>query len=113
MDHRANAGLDLHLDLASDLASGGGVRAGLEAALPGAVRDGVPDGVPCGERLPYDLTPGSPDVSAFPRAAWLAAARRALTAAPNVAFGYGDPRGRIEAREALAGYLARVRGVRT
>ena len=30
----------------------------------------------------YDLRPGSPDLSAFPRAAWLAAARRALTAAP-------------------------------
>lgn len=61
----------------------------------------------------YDLRPGSPDLAAFPRSAWLASARRAITAAPNEAFGYGDPRGRIELREALAGYLARVRGVRT
>ena len=60
----------------------------------------------------YDLRPGVPDVAAFPRAAWLAAARRALAVAPAAAFGYGDPRGRPELREALAGYLARARGVR-
>ena len=60
----------------------------------------------------YDLRPGSPDVSAFPRAAWLAASRRALLAAPSDALGYGDPRGRPELRRALAGYLARTRGVR-
>jgi GntR family transcriptional regulator/MocR family aminotransferase len=64
-------------------------------------------------RLPYVLRPGSPDLSSFPRAAWGAAARRALTAAPSEAFGYSDPRGRPELRTALAGYLARVRGVRT
>jgi len=61
---------------------------------------------------PYDLTPGTPDLSLFPRTAWLAAAKRALTAAPNEALGYGDPRGRIELRRALADYLARARGVR-
>lgn len=54
--------------------------------------------------------PGSPDLSTFPRADWLKAARRALTAAPNDAFGYGDPRGRIELRTVLADYLARARG---
>jgi GntR family transcriptional regulator / MocR family aminotransferase len=66
-------------------------------------------------RLPglprYDLRPGSPDVSAFPRQAWLAATRRALAAAPAEALGYCDPRGRPELRQALAGYLARARGV--
>jgi GntR family transcriptional regulator / MocR family aminotransferase len=61
----------------------------------------------------YDLRPGSPDVAAFPRTAWLAAARKAVPAAPSEAFGYGDPRGRPELRAALAGYLARARGVRT
>ncbi|MFJ7587327.1 PLP-dependent aminotransferase family protein [Streptomyces sp. NPDC097617] len=60
----------------------------------------------------YSLVPGSPDLGGFPRAAWLSAARRALTDAPNEAFGYAaDPRGRIELRRALAGYLARARGV--
>jgi GntR family transcriptional regulator/MocR family aminotransferase len=59
----------------------------------------------------YSLLPGNPDLASFPRAQWLAAARRALTAAPHEAFGYGDPRGRIELRTALADYLARARGV--
>jgi len=60
----------------------------------------------------YSLLAGSPDLSAFPRSAWLAAARRALAGAPAEALGYTDPRGRPELRQALAGYLARVRGVR-
>ncbi|MFF8317343.1 PLP-dependent aminotransferase family protein [Streptomyces bobili] len=64
-------------------------------------------------RPAYDLRPGTPDLASFPRAEWLRAARRALTAAPNDALGYGDPRGRVELRTALAGYLARARGVRT
>ncbi|MBV1935382.1 PLP-dependent aminotransferase family protein [Streptomyces sp. BV286] len=60
----------------------------------------------------YDLVPGTPDLASFPRTEWLRASRRALTAAPNEALGYGDPRGRVELRTALAGYLARARGVR-
>ncbi|GGN82864.1 GntR family transcriptional regulator [Streptomyces albiflavescens] len=63
-------------------------------------------------RPTYDLVPGSPDLASFPRTAWLKAARRALTAAPHDALGYGDPRGRPELRTALAGYLSRARGVR-
>lgn len=63
-------------------------------------------------RPTHNLVPGTPDLAAFPRAEWARAARRALSAAPNDALGYGDPRGRVELRTALAGYLARVRGVR-
>lgn len=59
----------------------------------------------------FDLRGGLPDTSAFPRRAWLAAARRALTRAPDEALGYQDRRGRSELRAALAEYLARVRGV--
>ncbi len=68
--------------------------------------------VPVTEAPPirYDLRAGHPDVSSFPRVAWLRAARRALTDAPSEAFGYGDPRGRPELRQALAGYLSRARG---
>lgn len=61
----------------------------------------------------HNLMPGSPDVAAFPRDAWLASTRRALSAAPHEALRMGDPRGRAELREALAEYLGRVRGVRT
>jgi GntR family transcriptional regulator/MocR family aminotransferase len=62
-------------------------------------------------RARYDLRTGVPDLSAFPRQAWLAAARRAVLAAPSRALGYGDPRGLPQLRTALAGYLARARGV--
>jgi len=62
-------------------------------------------------RIRYDLRTGVPDVSAFPRQAWLAAGRKALGAAPAQALGYTDPRGLPQLREALAGYLARARGV--
>ncbi|MCP2169912.1 MocR-like pyridoxine biosynthesis transcription factor PdxR [Goodfellowiella coeruleoviolacea] len=60
----------------------------------------------------HNLSQGQPDAAEFPRAAWLASARRALTSAPNAAFGPGDPRGRPELRRELADYLARARGVR-
>ena len=59
----------------------------------------------------YDLRTGVPDVSAFPTSAWLAAARKALLAAPSGALSYGDPRGLPQLRAALAGYLSRARGV--
>jgi GntR family transcriptional regulator / MocR family aminotransferase len=52
-----------------------------------------------------------PDLSAFPRRAWLATARRVLAAAPDRLLDYPDPRGLRELREVLAGYLARARGV--
>jgi GntR family transcriptional regulator/MocR family aminotransferase len=61
----------------------------------------------------YDLRVGRPDVSAFPRSAWVAATRRAVTGArPRPRFGYADPQGLPVLREALAEYLSRVRGVR-
>ncbi|MEU0502490.1 PLP-dependent aminotransferase family protein [Nocardia sp. NPDC005998] len=59
----------------------------------------------------HDLRSGSPDLSRFPTAAWLRASRSALNRAPRDAFGYGDPRGRIELRSALTEYLGRTRGV--
>ena len=67
---------------------------------------------PAADRAPrFDLRAGAPDLSSFPRAAWLAAARRALNAAPDGALDYGDPQGRPELRQALAAYLSRARGV--
>jgi GntR family transcriptional regulator/MocR family aminotransferase len=63
------------------------------------------------ERAIGGLVPGAADFADFPRQPWLAAARRALASAPYSAFGYGDPAGDLRLRAALAGYLARVRGV--
>ena len=59
----------------------------------------------------YDLRAGGPDLSAFPRRAWLATARKVLAAAPDHLLGYPDPRGVPALRAALADYLARARGV--
>ena len=67
------------------------------------------------ERLPapprYDLRPGTPDLSLFPRAAWAAAQRRALREVADADLGYPPPGGHPRLRRALAAYLGRVRGV--
>ncbi|MBC6462471.1 PLP-dependent aminotransferase family protein [Actinomadura sp. HBU206391] len=81
-------------------------RAEPRRAAPAAPRTRPPQ-----PRPTYGLMPGSPDLAEFPRTQWLKAARRALTAAPHDAFGYGDALGRVELRTALADYLARARGV--
>ncbi|HET7386168.1 MAG TPA: PLP-dependent aminotransferase family protein [Nocardioidaceae bacterium] len=73
--------------------------------------DATPESAPDARRPRYDMRPGSPDVSMFPRHDWLAAARRAAMVAAAETLGYGDPQGCPELRQALAGYLARVRGV--
>jgi len=57
----------------------------------------------------YDLRVGTPDLSVFPRRAWLAAMRQALKVVPHEALGYGDPGGVPELRDELAAYLRRVR----
>jgi GntR family transcriptional regulator/MocR family aminotransferase len=59
-----------------------------------------------------DLTPGVPDLAAFPRGAWLRAERQVLGALSSAAFGYGDPRGAPPFRRAVADWLARNRGIR-
>ncbi|KAB2371718.1 MocR-like pyridoxine biosynthesis transcription factor PdxR [Actinomadura montaniterrae] len=59
-----------------------------------------------------DLSPGVPDLAAFPRAAWLRAERRVLSTLAAPSFGYGDPRGTPALRTAVAGWLARNRGIR-
>ncbi|MFH0516168.1 PLP-dependent aminotransferase family protein [Streptomyces sp. M41] len=59
----------------------------------------------------YNLRPGMPDVTLFPRAAWVKSTRQVLNTVPAEALDYGDPRGRPELRWALADYLGRSRGV--
>jgi GntR family transcriptional regulator/MocR family aminotransferase len=59
----------------------------------------------------FDLSPGVPDLAAFPRAAWLAAERAVLASAPAATLGYGDPRGHSQLRGEIARRLARTRGV--
>jgi GntR family transcriptional regulator/MocR family aminotransferase len=59
-----------------------------------------------------DLTPGAPDLTAFPRAAWLRAERAVLDTAAPAQLGYGDPRGTPALRLAVAQWLGRNRGIR-
>jgi GntR family transcriptional regulator/MocR family aminotransferase len=84
--------------------------AGTYVAAAGGGVDGVPPAQPPG-RPRFDFFPGAPDLSAFPRALWLRATREVLRTAPDGAFAYPDARGAPELRNALCGYLRRVRGV--
>ncbi|HEX2316230.1 MAG TPA: PLP-dependent aminotransferase family protein [Thermomonospora sp.] len=58
-----------------------------------------------------DLSPGVPDLAAFPRSAWLRAERSVVTDLAAADFGYGDPRGTPALRVAVARWLARNRGI--
>ena len=58
-----------------------------------------------------DFRPALPDLDLFPRDAWLRATRTALHTLPRDDLSYRDPRGLPVLRHALAGHLARVRGV--
>lgn len=62
-------------------------------------------------RLDFDFRPGSPDVSLFPRTAWMRSVRNVLALSEDSVFDYDDPRGREELRSALAAYLGRSRAV--
>jgi GntR family transcriptional regulator / MocR family aminotransferase len=59
----------------------------------------------------YDFRPGYPDLSSFPRSAWLRSLREALGRMRDADFGYTDPHGTDVLRLALRDYLGRVRGV--
>src|SRR4051812_13752431 len=62
------------------------------------------------ETWAYDFRPGRPDVTEFPRSAWLRSLRRVLAEAPADRLSYLGGRGVPELRIALAAYLNRVRG---
>jgi GntR family transcriptional regulator / MocR family aminotransferase len=61
----------------------------------------------------YNFGSGAPDLSAFPRSAWLRSMREALAKMRDADFGYTDPHGTEVLRLALRDYLGRVRGVVT
>lgn len=85
------------------------VRAGVAARPPvprraaGAAEETRP--------VDIDLSPNVPDLSLFPRAAWVRAEREVLHAPGGVDLGYGDPAGMPALRDQLARWLARMRGL--
>ena len=62
-------------------------------------------------RATIDLFPGLPDLTAFPRSAWLRAERDVLAESSASDLAYGDPRGSPAFRVAVARWLARNRGI--
>nr|WP_221381728.1 PLP-dependent aminotransferase family protein [Actinoplanes polyasparticus] len=68
--------------------------------------------LPPADGIDVDLSPGVPDLAAFPRTAWLRAERAVLDEITAADLGYGDPGGTPRLRAELAGWLARTRGVR-
>lgn len=87
---------------------GGGTVVAATLTSP-TVGDGAP-GEASGRPL-LNISAGAPDLSAFPRAAWLRAERQVLATATERELGYADPQGAPELRRALAHWLARSRGV--
>ena len=77
----------------------------------------VRGGTPAGTRRTtesqrfIDMRGGIPDATGFPRREWVAAVRSAVLDASAADLGYPDPAGTTRLRAALAGYLARTRGV--
>jgi GntR family transcriptional regulator / MocR family aminotransferase len=97
---------------AGGAARGGAARGDAEIGAAGApARGGAESPAAAIARLRYDFRPSVPDVSAFPRAAWLKALREAVNGIADADLAYGDPCGVDELRAALAEYLGRVRGV--
>ncbi|GAA2421589.1 PLP-dependent aminotransferase family protein [Actinomadura vinacea] len=80
-------------------------------APPAPMPGGPPGGDPHG--FQYNLWPGTPDLSAFPRERWAAAVRAALRALPNDDLTYPDFAGTAALRTELSGYLGRVRAAYT
>jgi GntR family transcriptional regulator/MocR family aminotransferase len=84
---------------------GGGTRVTMRApaAAPAALtRPGV--------EYRIDFAYGRPDVTGFPRQAWMRSIRRVMVEAPSARLSYLEGRGALELREALTVYLDRVRG---
>ncbi len=104
--------VDAYAQLASEgyLSLRQGTRPRVSTTVALATR--VPASIASPAPLPrFDFRPSVPDVSTFPRAAWLRSLRHALATMTDADLSYGDPRGAEVLRSALAEYLGRVRGV--
>jgi len=62
-------------------------------------------------KVRYDLRPHQPELSTFPRQAWLRSLRQAMHSAADADLGYIDSRGLEQLRTEISRYLGRARGV--
>ncbi|ODU26237.1 MAG: GntR family transcriptional regulator [Pseudonocardia sp. SCN 72-51] len=90
------------------LLTSGGARGTVVATVP---RRAPADATATPAPPELDLSPGLPDLSAFPRAAWLRAEREVLDTTSAGDLAYPDPRGHPVLRRRLADWLRRTRGV--
>jgi GntR family transcriptional regulator/MocR family aminotransferase len=90
---------------ASGTSEAGG--AGRTGTASGRTRPGPP---PTARAASIDMAPGLPDLRLFPVARWAGAIRAVAAGLTTADLGYRDPAGHPVLREALAEYLARVRG---
>jgi GntR family transcriptional regulator/MocR family aminotransferase len=92
---------------------GGGTTVAAAPADGTPARSITPPPTPADVVPRFDLRPSLPAVDGFPRTVWLAALTRVLRSVPDARLGYSSTEGEPELRAALAGALARTRGVRT
>jgi GntR family transcriptional regulator/MocR family aminotransferase len=90
-------------------AGGGTVIAVQPAPAPAPARPRAPAVPP--SPVVIDFEPGLPDLAAFPRSTWLRALQQTVRGFPSTGLDYGQAAGAASLRQALAGYLARARGV--
>ncbi len=86
-------------------------RAPMVAAVPAPVARAPGPPAPYARPVRHDFDPTSPDVGLFPRREFAAALTHVLRELPASELAYGDPRGHLALREALASHLGRTRGV--
>ena len=83
-------------------------------ALPGRPEPPAapaPAAAPAGPSVRFDLSTGGVDTRLFPFRTWARLQKELLYTSPQL-LARGDPRGDIQLRQALAGYLEEYRGVR-
>ncbi|HTE47733.1 MAG TPA: PLP-dependent aminotransferase family protein [Gemmatimonadaceae bacterium] len=104
--------MDAYAQLAAEgyLTLSHGSRPRVSASVAGGK---IPAAQPADVKRPprFDFMPAVPDLSSFPRAGWLRAAREALGGMSDEDFGYADAHGCEVLRVALVEYLGRARGV--
>ena len=78
--------------------------------VPDAAPPVEPPHVPAAPPIRYDLSPGLPDLRAFPRRRWADAVRAVVGSAVHHDLGLPDPAGHLLVRTTIAQYLRRSRG---